>query len=60
LTIKNAQDPKRISKDFANELQIDVNSFTVLYADHTVLLAESNKKTVGVRNVSLIHSNSHR
>ena len=30
-----------ISEDFENDLQIDVKLFTILYADDTVLLAES-------------------
>ena len=41
LTSKNAQGVKSISKDFENDLQIDVKLFTILYADDTVLLAES-------------------
>ena len=41
LTSKNAQGVKSISEDFENDLQIDVKLFTILYADDTVLLAES-------------------
>jgi hypothetical protein len=41
LTSKNAQGVKSISEDFENDLQIDVNLFTILYANDTVLLAES-------------------
>jgi hypothetical protein len=41
LTSKNAQGVKSISKDFENDLQIDVKLFTILYADDTVLSAES-------------------
>ena len=59
MTIKNAQGAKSISKNFENTLQIYAKSFTVLYADHTILLAESNEETFGVKNVSLTHSNSH-
>ena len=50
LTIKNVQGAKSISKDFENELQIYVKLFTVLYADDTVLLAESSDETFGVKN----------
>jgi hypothetical protein len=39
LTSKNAQGVKSISEDFENDLQI--YEFTILYADDTVLLAES-------------------
>jgi hypothetical protein len=41
LTSKNAQGIKSISEDFENDLQIDVKLFTILYANDTVLLAES-------------------
>ena len=41
LTSKNAQGVKSISEDFENDLQIYVKLFTILYADDTVLLAES-------------------
>ena len=41
LTSTNAQGVKSISEDFENDLQIDVKLFTILYADDTVLLAES-------------------
>ena len=41
MTNKNAQGVKSISEDFENELQIYVKLFTILYADDTVLLAES-------------------
>ena len=41
LTSKNAQGVKSISEDFENDLQIDVKLFTILYANDTVLLAES-------------------
>ena len=41
MTSKNAQGVKSISEDFENDLQIDVKLFTILYADDTVLLAES-------------------
>jgi hypothetical protein len=41
LTSKNAQGVKSISEDFENEIQIYVKLFTILYADDTVLLAES-------------------
>jgi hypothetical protein len=41
LTSKNAQGVKSISEDFENDLQINVKLFTILYADDTVLLAES-------------------
>ena len=41
LTSTNAQGVKSISEDFKNDLQIDVKLFTILYADDTVLLAES-------------------
>ena len=50
LTIKNVQGVKIISKDVENELQIYVKLFTVLYADETVLLAESSEETFGVEN----------
>ena len=40
---------KAFPKDFENELQIYVNLFTVLYADDTVLLAESSEETFGVK-----------
>jgi hypothetical protein len=50
LTIKYVQSAKSISKDFDNEFQIYVKLFTVLYADDTVLLAESSEETVGVNN----------
>jgi hypothetical protein len=36
-----AQEVKSISENFENDLQIDVKLFTILYADDTVLLAES-------------------
>ena len=49
LTIKNVQGVKSISKDFENELQIYVKLFTVLYADDTVLFAESSEETFGVK-----------
>jgi hypothetical protein len=48
LTIKNLQGAKSISTDFEGELRIDVKLFTVLYADDTVLLAESSEETFGV------------
>jgi hypothetical protein len=35
------QGAKSISEDFENDLQIDVKLFTILYADDSVLLAES-------------------
>jgi hypothetical protein len=38
---KNAQGVKSISEEFENDLQIDVKLFTIIYADDTVLLAES-------------------
>ena len=38
---KNAQDVKNISGDFENDLEIYVKLFTIIYADDTVLLAES-------------------
>jgi hypothetical protein len=41
LTSKNVQGVKSISEDFENDLQIDVKLFTILYADDSVLLAES-------------------
>ena len=41
VTKKNAQDVKSISEDFENDLEIYVKLFTILYADDTVLLAES-------------------
>ena len=41
LTRKNAQGVKSISEDFENDLQIYVKLFTILYADDTMLLAES-------------------
>ena len=41
LTSKNAQGVKGISENFENDLQIYVKLFTILYADDTVLLAES-------------------
>jgi hypothetical protein len=41
LTNKNAQGVKTISEDFENDLQIYVKLFTILYANDTVLLAES-------------------
>jgi hypothetical protein len=41
LTSKNAQGAKSISEDFENDLQIYVKLFTILYAEDTVLLAES-------------------
>jgi hypothetical protein len=41
VTKKNAQDVKSISEDFENDLEIYVKLFTILYADETVLLAES-------------------
>jgi hypothetical protein len=41
LTSKNAQGVKSISEDFEKDLQIYVKLFTILYADDTVLLAES-------------------
>ena len=41
LTSTNAQGVKSISEDFENDLQIEVKLFTILYADDTVLLAES-------------------
>jgi hypothetical protein len=41
LTSKNAQGVESISKDFENDLQINVKLFTILYADDTVLFAES-------------------
>jgi hypothetical protein len=50
LTIKNVQGAKSISKDFENELQIDVKLFTVLYADDTVLFTDSSEETFGVKN----------
>ena len=50
MTIKNVQGVKSISKDVENELQIYVKLFTVLYADETVLLAESSEETFGVEN----------
>ena len=50
---------KAFPKDFENELQIYVKLFTVLYADDTVLLTECSEDTFGVKNQSLIHSNSH-
>jgi hypothetical protein len=46
LTIKNVQGAKSISKDFENELHIDVKLFTVLYADDTVLLTDSSEETL--------------
>jgi len=48
LGIKNVQGAKSISKDFENELQMYVKLFTVLYADDTVLMAESSDETFGV------------
>ena len=60
MIIKNVQGAKSISKDFENELQMYVKLFTVLYADDRVLLAESSEEQFGVKNQSLIHSNSHR
>ena len=41
LTSKNSQGVKSISEDFENDLHIDVKLFTILYADDTVLSAES-------------------
>ena len=41
---------KAFPKDLENELQIYVKLFTVLYADDTVLLAESSEETFGVTN----------
>jgi hypothetical protein len=41
LTSKNAQWVKSISEEFENDLQMYVKLFTILYADDTVLLAES-------------------
>jgi hypothetical protein len=46
LTIKNAQGVKSISEDFENDLQIYVKLFTILYADDTVLLAESTSTDI--------------
>jgi hypothetical protein len=48
LGIKNVQGAKSISEDFESELQIYVKLFTVLYADDTVLIAESSEETFGV------------
>ena len=50
MTIKNVQGVKSISKDFENELQIYIKLFTVLYADDTVLLAESTEETLALKN----------
>ena len=50
MTIKNVQGAKSISKDFENEFQMYVTLFTVLYADDTVLLAESSEETFGVKD----------
>ena len=48
LGIKNVQGAKSISEDFESELQIYMKLFTVLYADDTVLIAESSEETFGV------------
>jgi hypothetical protein len=50
LTSKNAQEVKSISEDFENDLQIYVKLFTILYADDTVLLAESAEELQSVKD----------
>jgi hypothetical protein len=67
LTIKNVQGVKSISKDFENELQIYIKLLTVLYADDTVLLAESIEETLALKNnphplelTPLVHCNTNQ